>query len=105
MIKEFPIIKLHKGATTIVDFDLSNFDFQGGYVQLTIKDKNNSVIKEQRLEFQGVNEVMFNDEFTKNLEIGKDVYRYDLMWHINGERFAQCLPSRIDVVKTIGGME
>ena len=105
MIKEFPIIKLHKGATTIVEFDLTDFDFQGGYVMLTIKDAKENIIKEQRLDFKGINQVMFTDEFTANFKVGKGNYKYDLMWHIDNERFAQCLPSNIDVYSTVGGKE
>lgn len=102
-MEQYPTIKLYKGATSIIDFDLTDFDMQGGFVALVMREKGGDVRREWRFGEPGVHAVTFEDEFTATLNDGKYKYEYDVMWHVDGERFAQCAPSPIEVSKTVGG--
>lgn len=100
---QYPTIKLMKGATSIVEVDLTEFDMQGGYVAMSMGDAGRGVIREWRFDTSEPHAVVFEDEFTATLTAGGSRYWYDIMWHIDGERFAQCVPSPIDVSETVGG--
>lgn len=102
-MEQYPAIKLMKGATSVVEVDLTDFDMQGGSVLLVMREKGGDVIREWELSEQGVHECVFEDEFTALLNVSKYNYEYDIMWHIDGERFAQCAPSPIEVTRTVGG--
>lgn len=102
-MEQYPAIELMKGATSIVEIDLTDFDMQGGSVLLVMRKKGGEVVREWEFAEQGVHECVFEDEFTALLNLGKFDYEYDIMWHLNGERFAQCAPSPIEVTRTVGG--
>lgn len=103
MVEKLTEITLLRGATCAVEFDLSDFDFQGGFVRFTMRDKKDNLIREDDMNTVGVNTINFNDEFTAILN--DDSYSYDLMWHLASERFAQCLPTNIKVLDTVGGAQ
>lgn len=96
-------IRLMKGTTTIVQVDLTGFDMQGGSVVLTMSGPHGEVIKTFAFTEAGVHYIAFDDELTKSLMCGRYEYEYDIMWHLNGYRYAQCLPSPIIVTNTAGG--
>lgn len=96
-------ITLRKGASTVVQVDLTNFDMQGGYVALTMSDKKGSAIRSWKMDEARVWDVTIPDEFTAELKVGEDKYLYDIMWHLDEERFAQCAPSPVIVEATAGG--
>lgn len=96
-------ITLRKGATTVVQIDLTSFEMQGGYVALTISDKKGNALRSWKTDEQKVWSVTFTDEFTADLKVSADKYLYDIMWHLNEERFAQCAPSPVIVEATAGG--
>ena len=97
------MITIKKGATALLRVDLTQFDFQGGYVVLTIKHKDRiKPIFEHRMDTAEVHIITLPDELTARMQVG-DLYQYDIMWHINDERFAQCPPQPIRVVPTVGG--
>lgn len=102
-MEQLPAITLRKGATTVVQIDLSNFDMQGGYVALTISNKKGEPLKSWKTDEQKVWSVTFPDEFTADLKVSEENYLYDIMWHLNDERFAQCAPSPVIVEATAGG--
>lgn len=104
-MEKFQPILLKQGATTIVEIDLSDFDMSGGSVVLTMRKCNKSkrVVRTWEFTESKVHEVIFEDEFTATLDTGKFNYEYDIMWHLDGERFAQCAPSVIEVMRTVGG--
>ena len=104
MLKKYPEIILYKGATSIVRFDFSIAEMNEGYFILTVKKKNSQkVLKEFKFTEQKVYDLVFEDEFTKDLHSNEHYY-YDIMYHIGGERFPQCAPSPITVLETVGGM-
>lgn len=96
-------IYLMKGATTIVQVDMADFSLQGGTVVLTMSKAGGEVVRTWEFTEAGVHNVVFEDDFTAGLKCGRFFYEYDIMWHFNGERFAQCLPSPIIVTSTAGG--
>lgn len=102
-MEQLPAINLRKGATSIVEIDLTDFDIQGGSVLLVMRERGGEVVREWEFDAPGVHEIIFEDEFTASLETGAHRYEYDVMWHFGGERFAQCAPSPIEVHRTVGG--
>lgn len=103
-MEQFEPIKLMQGATTVVNLDLADFDFQGGTVVLVMRELvGGKVLREWEFAEQGVHACVFEDEFTATLKLGKYEYEYDIMWHLDGERFAQCAPSPVEVCRTVGG--
>lgn len=102
-MEQYPTIYLMQGATSIVDIDLTDFEMQGGYVLMVMRERGGDVLREWRFDASEAHSVVFEDEFTATLDAGGHMYEYDIMWHVDGERFAQCAPSRIEVSKTVGG--
>lgn len=101
---KYPTIQLCQGATSVVEIDLTNFELQGGKIVVTMRNKSGKkeVIKTWEFDSAEKHEIVFTDEFTATLALGAR-YEYDIMWHINDERFAQCEPSDINVSRTVGG--
>lgn len=103
MLEKLNDIIIYRGSTTSVEFNLSDFDFQGGFVRFTMRDKKNNLIKQEDMNTVGVNTVNFNDDFTATLTDSN--YYYDLMWHVAGERIDQCAISDVKVIDTVGGAQ
>ena len=102
-MEQLPAINLRKGATTVVQVDLSSFDMQGGYVALAISNKKGDPLKSWKMDERRVWDITIPDEFTADLKVSEDKYVYDIMWHLDEERFAQCAPSQVIVEATAGG--
>lgn len=104
-MKELTTIQLFRGATSEVEFDLSDFNFEiNSELLFTIKQRNsNRVVLQKRFTESKKYNVIFTDEFTATLY--KNEYVYDIMYLINDERYPQCLPSRIVVSEVVGGYE
>lgn len=100
----YPTIQLYQGATSVVEIDLSNFELQGGTIVVTMRSKGGKreVIRTWEFDRAIKHEIVFTDEFTATLKLGSQ-YEYDIMWHLDNERFAQCEPSDINVSRTVGG--
>ena len=103
-MKQKPEIRLLQGATKIVELDLTDFALQGGKIVFTMRKakQGGEIIKTWEFETSNVHNIVFSDDFTATLDTNS-VYEYDIMWHLDGERFAQCLPSPIRVTHTVGG--
>ena len=107
-MEKYPTIYLHRGATSVVEFDLTDFDLQGGSVVVSMSARGmdgrpGRVINSWEFRTPEIHEAVFKDEFTATLEVGKKNYEYDVMWHLGEERFPQCAPSPIEVSYTVGG--
>lgn len=100
----YPTIQLYQGATSVVEIDLSDFELQGGKIVVTMRSKSGKkeIIKTWEFDESSKHSLTFTDEFTATLKLGSQ-YEYDIMWHLDGERFAQCDPSDINVSRTVGG--
>ena len=104
-MKQLTPINLRRGATTVLKINLTDFDMQGGYVELTISNKKGEPIKSWKTDEAHVWYVVIPNEFTAELKVGEGKYLYDIMWHIGEERFAQCEPSPVTVSLTAGGYQ
>lgn len=103
-MEKYPTITLYKGATTIIRLDLTEMDMQGGSVVFTVRSKvNRALVKKWVFCESETYDITFSEEMTAQLMTGKGNYEYDIMWHIDGERFPQCGPSDIIVMHTVGG--
>lgn len=102
-MNQLPPIILYKGATSVIDLDLSEFDMQGGYVLFVISESFGGVVRDWRFDESAVHAVVLEDEFTASLDESKTKYKYGIMHHVDGERFAQCSPSPVEVLNTVGG--
>ena len=100
----YPTIQLYQGATSLVEINLTDFDLQGGEIVFTMRSKSGAkdVMKTCAFKTAEVHNIVFTDEFTSTLKLG-DGYEYDIMWHLNEERFVQCEPTTITVSRTVGG--
>lgn len=95
---------LYSGATSEVEFDFSEFEFEeNSKLLLTIKDISNNVVFQKNFSESKKYTVVFKDEFTATLNCSE--YWYDIMYLINDERYPQCYPSRIIVNKVVGAYE
>lgn len=101
---KYPTIQLYQGATSVVEIDLTNFELQGGKIVVTMRNKSGKkeVIRTWEFDRAIKHEIVFTDEFTATLALGAR-YEYDIMWHLDDERFVQCEPSDINVSRTVGG--
>lgn len=104
-MEQCPTITLRKGATSVLQVDLTEFDMQGGSVVLTVSNRKGEPLKKWETSESRLWDVVIPDEFTATLKVGEDRYMYDIMWHIGEERFAQCEPSPVTVVLTAGGYQ
>ena len=102
-MEQFAPITLRKGATTVLQVDLTSFDMQGGFVVLTISDNKYTPLRSWKTDEQKLWTITIPDEFTSGLRVSKECYFYDVMWHLGDERFAQCAPSHVLVEATVGG--
>jgi len=96
-MKQLEALTLSRGATNVVEFDFSEFDFyNNSYCQFAIKRKNGDKVI-CKIDFNNSKKyyVIFKDEFTSCLHEQK--YEYDIMYMINDERYPQCLISEIEV--------
>lgn len=99
-IKTYPIITLHRGGASIINFDFSDFNFYNGYVIFTIKRKTNyDVIFEYKFEENKIYNVILDKKFTETL--GYKTYLYDLVLVKDENYYPLCLPSEILVEEVV----
>lgn len=94
-------LEIQRGMTYFLNVDLSLVDFQGGVVKFTVEDRLGNMIKEADLSLQGINQIIFSDEFTATLL--DDMYYYGLALHVSDERIPLCLRSYIRILPSVGG--
>ena len=103
-MEQLPPIILYKGATSVIDLDLSEFDMQEGHVLLIMCDRGSgAAIGEWRFDTQGVHQIVLDDDFTATLEISDHRYEYGIVWILPGGRRPKCAPSRVEVKRIVGG--
>lgn len=103
-MKQYKEIEIFKGATSSVEFDFTAFDFAGGQLILTIKEKiGGAKVFSQIFTEQGLTILTFEPSFTKTLKIGE--YLYDLILSADGDHIPQCAPSLVIVKGVVGEYE
>lgn len=100
MLDKQTTLYLYRGATSSIDFDFTNFNFNGGKCVFTISN----ICKDTKLfqyEFNSpiTYTVIIPDEFTATLKENK--YIYNIMYIIGNERYPECADSDIIVRKVV----
>ena len=104
MLNKQTTLYLYRGATSSVNFDFTNFNFNGGKCIFTISN----ICKESKLfqyEFtqNKIYTVIIPDEFTATLKDNK--YLYNIMYILGNERYPQCADSDVIVRKVVNAYE
>lgn len=104
MLDKQTTLYLYRGATSSIEFDFTDFNFNGGKCVFTISD----ICKKEKLlqfEFDTMRKytMIITDEFTKTLKDNK--YLYNIMYIINDERYPECADSDIIVRNVVNAYE
>lgn len=104
MLNKQTTLYLYRGASSSIDFDFSNFNFNGGKCVFTI---SNLCKKENLLQFEFYQSrkytMIITDEFTKTLKDNK--YIYNIMYITGSERYPQCADSDIIVRNVVNAYD
>lgn len=104
MLNKQTTLYLYRGATSSVNFDFTDFNFNGGTCIFTISN----ICKDTKLfqyEFKEskLYTVIIPDEFTATLKDNK--YVYNVMYILGNERYPQCADSDVIVRKVVNAYE
>ena len=103
MLNKQTTLYLYRGASSIIEFDFSNFDFDNNskcvYTISSIYE-NNKLLQFEFDEKQKYT-MIISDEFTKTLKDNK--YLYNIMYIVGDERYPQCADSDIIVRNIVNG--
>lgn len=103
MLNKQTTLYLYRGASSIIEFDFSNFDFDNNSkCVFTISSiyENNKLLQFEFDEKQKYT-MIISDEFTKTLKDNK--YLYNIMYIVGDERYPQCADSDIIVRNIVNG--
>ena len=104
MLEKQTTLYLYRGATSSINFDFTNFIFNGGKCIFTISNicKNTKLFQ---FEFDEAKEytIIIPDEFTATLK--DNHYIYNVMFELGKERYPQCADSDIYVRKVVNSYE
>ena len=104
MLDKQTTLYLYRGATSSIDFDFTEFDFNGGICVFTISNlcKNKNLFQYIFTESK-LYTIIIPDEFTATLNENK--YLYNIMYFIGNERYPECADSDIIVRKVVNAYE
>lgn len=104
MLDKQTTLYLYRGATSSIEFDFTEFDFNGGICEFTISNicKNTELFKFTFDESRVYN-IIIPDEFTATLKDNQ--YLYNIMYILGNERYPQCADSDIIVRKVVNSYE
>lgn len=105
MLEKKDTIYLYRGATSSVEFDFTEFDFEdGSKCEFTMTGACDDKVY-KKVEFTESKKYIltFTDDFTKNLEGSR--YKYNIMYFVGDERYPQCANSDIVVDGVINSYE
>lgn len=104
MLNKQTTIYLYRGATSSIDFDFTNFNFNGGKCAFTISNicKDTKLFQYEFTESK-VYTIIIPDEFTATLKENK--YLYNIMYILGNERYPECADSDIIVRKVVNAYE
>ena len=104
MLDKQTTLYLYRGASSSIEFDFTNFDFNGGKCVFTI---SNLCKKQNLLQFEFTNKAKYtniiSEEFTATLKDNK--YLYNIMYIVGNERYPQCADSDIIVRNVVNSYE
>ena len=104
MLDKQTTIYLYRGATSSIDFDFTEFDFNGGKCVFTISNicKDTKLFQYEFTESK-LYTIIIPDEFTATLKENK--YLYNIMYILGNERYPECADSDIIVRKVVNAYE
>ena len=104
MLDKQTTLYLYRGATSSIEFDFTEFDFNGGKCEFTISNicKNTNLFKFTFDESKKYT-IIIPDEFTTTLKDNQ--YLYNIMYIIGNERYPECADSDIIVRNVVNSYE
>lgn len=104
MLEKQTTLYLYRGATSSIEFDFTEFNFNGGKCIFTISNicKSNKLFQFEFNESR-VYDIIIPDEFTATLKDNQ--YLYNIMYILGNERYPQCADSDIIVRKVVNAYE
>ncbi len=104
MLDKQTTLYLYRGATSSIDFDFTNFNFNGGKCIFTISNicKDTKLFQYEFTESK-VYTIIIPDEFTATLKENK--YLYNVMYILGNERYPECADSDVIVRKVVNAYE
>ena len=104
MLDKQTTLYLYRGATSSIDFDFTNFTFNGGKCIFTISNicKDTKLFQYEFTESK-LYTIIIPDEFTATLKDNK--YLYNIMYIIGNERYPECADSDVIVRKVVNAYE
>ena len=104
MLNKQTTLYLYRGATSSIDFDFTEFDFNGGKCVFTISNicKDTKLFQYEFTESK-VYTIIIPDEFTATLKENK--YLYNIMYMLGNERYPECADSDVIVRKVVNAYE
>ena len=104
MLNKQTTIYLYRGATSSIDFDFTEFNFNGGKCVFTISNicKNTKLFQYEFTESK-LYTIIIPDEFTATLKENK--YLYNIMYIFGNERYPECADSDVIVRKVVNAYE
>ena len=104
MLDKQTTLYLYRGATSSIEFDFTEFNFNGGTCIFTISDicKNNKLFQYEFDEAITYT-VTIPDEFTATLK--DNAYLYNIMYIFGNERYPECADSDIIVRNVVNAYE
>ena len=104
MLDKQTTIYLYRGATSSIDFNFTEFNFNGGKCVFTISNicKNTKLFQYEFTQSK-IYTVIIPDEFTATLKDNK--YLYNIMYILGDERYPECADSDVIVRKVVNAYE
>lgn len=104
MLDKQTTLYLYRGATSSIDFDFTEFNFNGGKCVFTISNicKDTKLFQYEFTESK-LYTIIIPDEFTATLKDNK--YLYNIMYIIGNERYPECADSDVIVRKVVNAYE
>lgn len=104
MLNKQTTLYLYRGATSAIEFDFTEFDFNGGKCVFTISNicKNTKLLQHE-FDEQKVYTIIIPDEFTATLKDNQ--YLYNIMYILGNERYPECADSDIIVRNVVNSYE
>ena len=104
MLNKQTTLYLYRGATSSIDFDFTEFDFNGGKCVFTISNicKDTKLFQYEFTESK-VYTIIIPDDFTATLKENK--YLYNIMYLLGNERYPECADSDVIVRKVVNAYE
>ena len=104
MLNKQTTLYFYRGATSSIQFDFTQFDFDDGICVFTISSicKKDKLFQIQFTESEKYT-IIIPDEFTSTLKDNQ--YLYNIMYIKNNERYPQCADSDIIVRNVVNAYE